>query len=98
MEKTSDPTAWMADYFEKIADRMPHTGQLHFPHFLRKKDIYMIMKREMMEQERKVISIQHFFGIWDRVFKNVIIPEVINSAHRGYKLYVLIQMLSFLAA
>lgn len=43
-EKTSQAVAWMGNYFEKIADRMPHTGHLHLPQFLTKKDVYNTMQ------------------------------------------------------
>ena len=77
MDKTSDATAWMANYFEKISDQIPHTQQLHLPQFLTKKDIYLIMKREMLEQEREVISIQHFYAVWNKTLKYVTIPDVV---------------------
>lgn len=75
-EKTSNAESWMASYFQSIADRMPHNGQLHLPHFLTKKDVYFIMKRQMVKQNVPIISLQHFYAIWLMKFKNVVIPEV----------------------
>ena len=75
-EKTSHATAWMSNYFEKIADRMPHTGHLHLPQFLTKKDVYVIMQRELLGLGMQTVSIQHFYAIWNKKFKHVTIPEV----------------------
>ena len=75
--KTADAEAWMAKYFESISDRMPHNGQLHLPHFLSKRDVYNIMKRQMENQKIPTISLQHFYATWAMKFKNVVIPKVI---------------------
>ncbi len=81
-EKTSTATAWMGSYFERIADRMPHINQLHLPQFLTKKDVYLRMTHNLQEQgisHEEIISLPHFYAIWEKNFRNVTIPAVSSS-------------------
>ena len=58
---------------------MPHVEQIHLPHFLTKHDVYERMKRELAEEgieEEQIISHSYFYTIWQKFFKNVVIPEV----------------------
>lgn len=75
--KVTEAKAWMARYFKRIGDSMPHFEQTHLPHGLTKQDVYKIMKRELSHQGvMSTISLSHFYAIWDTSFKNVRIPKV----------------------
>ena len=39
--KYSEVIEWMHEYFNSIGDQMPHLSQIHLPHFLTKRDIYI---------------------------------------------------------
>ena len=94
--KTADAEAWMAKYFESISDRMPHNGQLHLPHFLSKRDVYNIMKRQMENQKLPTISLQHFYATWAMKFKNVVIPKVVLvHVFREYMYYMYMQAILY---
>ena len=58
---------------------MPHLNQIHLPHFLTKKAVYSRMKDDLQREgipEFEVLSQSHFYSIWAKCFKNVVIPEV----------------------
>ena len=68
---------WMARYFDRIGDSMPHMDQIHLPHGLTKRDIYFTMKDQLLDQGlTTVVSLSHYYSIWDSFFKKVIIPKV----------------------
>ena len=76
-EKHTDAKAWMGAFFKKIGDQMPHKAQVHLPHFLTKKNVYIMMKREMQERgQHDTISLSHFYAIWNDAFHDVVIPKV----------------------
>ena len=86
--KVTEAKAWMARYFKRIGDSMPHLEQTHLPHGLTKQDVYMIMKRELLHQGiMSTISLSHFYAIWDTSFKNVRIPKVHISKY-SYSYYI----------
>ena len=75
--KSTDAKAWMNVFFEKVGDQMPHKAQVHLPHFLTKKNVYMMMKRGMQERgQHNTISLSHFYTIWKDAFRDVVIPKV----------------------
>ena len=75
--KVSEAKAWMTRYFNRIGDSMPHMDQVHLPHGLAKRDVYYMMKGQLLEQGLEtVMSLSHFYTIWEMSFKNVVIPKV----------------------
>lgn len=67
-EKTSNATAWMGHYFERVADCMPHINQLHLLQFLTKKDVYLRMTHDLQEQgidREGIVSLPHFYSKCD---------------------------------
>ena len=78
-DKVSISKAWITRYFRQIGDHMPHLNQIHLPHFLTKKAVYNRMKDDLLREgipESEVLSLSHFYSIWVKCFKNVVIPEV----------------------
>ena len=79
LPKVAEAKAWMTYFFNRIGDHMPHVQKVHLPHFLTKKDVYFWMKTELVEkglQEKHIISLSYFFKLWDKSFKDVVIPTV----------------------
>lgn len=75
--KVSEAKAWMTRYFNRIGDSMPHMDQIHLPHGLTKRDVYYMMKGQLLEQGLEtVMSLSHFYSIWETSFNKVLIPEV----------------------
>ena len=75
--KVTEAKAWIARYFKRIGDSMPHVEQTHLPHGLTKQDVYLTMKQELSQQGvMSTISLSHFYAIWDTSFSNVLIPKV----------------------
>ena len=75
--KVIEAKTWMTRYFSRIGDSMPHMDQVHLPHGLTKQDIYHTMKSQLQEQGlTTVISLSHYYSIWDSSFKKVVIPKV----------------------
>lgn len=72
--------AWMEGYFKRIGDRMPHTQQLHLPHFLSKRDVYAQMTEELMKHQglesEEILSLSHFYAVWNNKFAHCVIPKV----------------------
>lgn len=72
--KVTEAKVWMTQYFKRIGDSMSHIEQTHLPHGLTKQDVYLIMKRELLQQGVKsTISLSHFYVIYDNSFKNILI-------------------------
>lgn len=75
--KVSEAKVWMTRYFDRIGDSMPHMEQIHLPHGLTKGDVYYMMKSQLLEQGLEtVVSLSHFYSIWNTSFRKVVIPEV----------------------
>lgn len=75
--KVIEAKTWMTRYFNRIGDSMPHMDQVHLPHGLTKQDIYNTMKSQLLEQGlTTVVSLSHYYSIWDSSFKKVVIPKV----------------------
>lgn len=75
--KVSEAKAWMTRYFNRIGDSMPHMDQIHLPYGLTKRDVYYMMKGQLLDQGLDIVmSLSHFYMIWDTSFKNVVIPKV----------------------
>ena len=77
--KVSECKAWMKRFFAQIGDSMPHINQIHLPHVMTKREIYARMKRDLTEEgiaESDVISQSYFYYIWNKCYKNVVIPVV----------------------
>ena len=75
--KVIEAKTWMTRYFSRIGDSMPHMDQIHLPHGLTKQDIYHTMKSQLQEQGlTTVVSLSHYYSIWDSSFKKVVIPKV----------------------
>ena len=77
--KVSEAKAWMTHFFHLLGDHIPHIQQIHLPHFLTKRDVYVRMKKELTAQgvdENKVVSLSWFYKVWEKNFRNVVIPEV----------------------
>lgn len=75
--KVSEAKVWMTRYFDRIGDSMPHMEQIHLPHGLTKGDVYHMMKSQLLEQGLEtVVSLSHFYSIWNTSFRKVVIPEV----------------------
>jgi len=75
--KVIEAKAWMTRYFHRIGDSMPHMDQIHLPYGLTKGDIYLYMKADLIEQGLSVVvSLSHFYKIWNVSFKKVVIPKV----------------------
>ena len=75
----AEAKAWMTYFFNRIGDHMPHVQKVHLPHFLTMKDIYFRMKTELVEeglQEKDIISLSYFYKLWEKFFKDVVIPAV----------------------
>lgn len=47
--KVIEAKAWMTSYFNRIGDSMPHMDQVHLPHGLTKRDVYNIMKSQLLD-------------------------------------------------
>ena len=72
-------SAWMESYFKRIGDRMPHTQQVHLPSFLSKNIVYQQMLEELAQQGlggEKMLSLSHFYALWNDHFSYCIIPKV----------------------
>lgn len=75
--KVIEAKSWMKRYFDRIGDYMPHMDQIHLPHGLTKGDIYLKMKVQLLDQGMsEVISLSHFYDVWQISFKKVVIPKV----------------------
>ena len=75
--KVAEAKAWLERYFNRIGDSMPHIDQIHLPHGLTKRDIYYNMKSQLQEQGlNNIISLSHFYAIWNTSFEKVAIPKV----------------------
>lgn len=75
--QVSETKAWMTLYFKRIGDIMPHMYQIHLPYRLTKRDVYYMMEVQLLEQGLEtVMSLSHFYAIWEVSFKNVVIPKV----------------------
>ena len=75
--KHTNAVAWMNRYFNLIGDKMPHINQIHLPHFLSKKTVYELMVQELKcAGVSDVVSLSHFYAIWDSEFKTCTIPKV----------------------
>jgi len=75
--KVIEAKTWMTRDFNRIGDSMPHMDQVHLPHGLTKQDIYNTMKSQLLEQGlTTVVSLSHYYSIWDSSFKKVVIPKV----------------------
>ena len=75
--KVIEAKTWMTIYFNRIGDSMPHMDQIHLPHGLTKQDIYHIMKSQLLEQGlTTVVSLSHFYSIWNILFKKIVILKV----------------------
>ena len=77
--RTTEARTWMDTYFHLVGDQMPHVQRIHLPQFLTKKDIYLRMKRELMDHgidEKNIIKMSTFYRIWKEAFRDVIIPQV----------------------
>lgn len=76
--KYSETVAWMGRFFDTVGDKLPHINRIHLPHFMTKRDIYHRMRTEFEEDRniREVVSLSHFYKIWDKEFKTVAIPAV----------------------
>ena len=46
----SEAKAWLTRYFNRIGDSMPHMDQIHLPHGLTKRDIYYMIKSQLIDQ------------------------------------------------
>ena len=82
LTKCSEAKTWMKSYFNLVGDRMPHVQRIHLPQFLTKNDVYIRMKRELMErgiEERDIITLSTFYRFWIKDFHDVIIPQVCTS-------------------
>ena len=80
-QKVEITSVWMESYFKRIGDRMPHTEQVHLPSFLTKTSIYHQMMAELFQQghtENDIISLSHFYALWNERFSYCIIPKVFN--------------------
>ena len=76
-EKHSNAVAWMSRYFGMIGDKMPHINQIHLPHFLSKQAVYQLMIQDLAEEGiTRVLSLSHFYAVWEAEFINVTIPKV----------------------
>ena len=78
-QKTNEAVAWMTNYFDLVADRLPHRMVVHLPSNLSKVGIYqrMIVDFKTRSQHRNIVSKSHFFKLWDDHFPQVTIPKVI---------------------
>ena len=75
--KVTEAKAWLARYIDRIGDSMPHVDQIHLPHGLTKRDIYYNMRSQLQEQGlSKIVSLSHFYSIWNTSFEKVSIPKV----------------------
>ena len=80
--KVAEAKAWMTYFFNHIGDHMPHIQKVHLPHFLTKKDVYSQMKTELLEeglQEKDIVCLSYFYKMWEKFFKDVVIPAVSPS-------------------
>ena len=76
MAKTADCTAWMHFFFHAIGDSQPDSGAIHLPSCFRKIDIYRKICEENKLMSIPSVSLSHFYNIWEKEFKHVIIPKV----------------------
>ena len=75
--KYHEAVAWMSRFFNSVGDRMPHLNQIHLPHFLTRQDVYKRMVKELHEDlNMEVICLSHFYRIWRKKFRHVVIPAV----------------------
>ena len=78
-ERVEIASAWMESYFKRIGDRMPHTQQVHLPSFLSKNIVYQQMMDALAQQGlggEKMLSLTHFYALWNDRFSYCIIPKV----------------------
>ena len=58
--KVIEAKTWMARYFDRIGDSMPHMDQIHLPRGHTKCDIYYMMKDQLLDQGlTKVVLLSH---------------------------------------
>jgi hypothetical protein len=75
MQKTKDAIGWMANFFSKVTDKMPHKEQFVLPITYDKMSVYKRMIHELDENNENV-TYQHFFSLWKKNHHNVIIGKV----------------------
>ncbi|XP_070553722.1 uncharacterized protein [Ptychodera flava] len=64
-EKTSRAISWMRFHFERIGDFMPHKNIVRLPTFMKKCDLWELMKTQLMEKEfYSLLSYGYFCDIW----------------------------------
>ena len=83
-EKFEIAAAWMEAYFKRIGDQMPHTEQVHLPSFLTKNSIFDQMEEQLKQQgflQSEIISLSHFYAIWNDCYSHCIIPKVSDNLY-----------------
>lgn len=75
-DKTTDCIAWLKFFVSCIGDQQPDSEKIHLPSCFTKKAIYEKMKAEFTLSGNKVVSLAQWYNIWDKHFKNVLIPKV----------------------
>ena len=50
--------------------------QVHLPHFLTKQMVYHIMEEELKPEGIEIVSLSHFYALWNEHFRNTVIPKV----------------------
>ncbi|XP_074659473.1 uncharacterized protein LOC141912156 [Tubulanus polymorphus] len=66
--------AWLREYCEKFADKLPNQEKLHLPSCLTKGDVFRMCEEELGTDN--VCSESHFYHLWRNHFENVSIPKV----------------------
>lgn len=87
-----NPKIWMERYFHLVSDKMPHNGQIHFPSWETKNDVYQHYCSDMSQQQLVIIYHKtqyvsaHFieFGHGLSYFPKVMIPEIYKQHRDSY--------------
>ena len=63
----------------RVGDHMPDKAAIHLPSMLTVKTVHERMKEEFEADQRIVISLPHFYYLWNEWYPHVSIPTVSNT-------------------
>ena len=69
---------WILVY--RVGDQMPDKAAIHLPSMLTVKAVYEKVKQDLEMDQHIVISLPHFYYLWNEFYSHVSIPTVSNLA------------------
>ena len=76
--KSNEALGWMANFFDRVGDRLPDKSAIHLPSMLTIKCIYSRMNEEIHAQDSDVISQAQFYHLWKEFYPHVSIPAFLS--------------------